>query len=216
MLQYITQVFGPFSHVDGAQIVLTGGCRWIQYRRKNASIDVMREECVRIKQMCQAYGATFIVNDSVELAMEVGADGAHLGKEDMPMREARTLVPEGFILGGTANTFEDMVALAESGADYIGLGPFRFTTTKQHLSTLLGIEGYVQRMQAFRAMGYKVPVVAIGGITIADVSTVMQSGVNGIAVSGAILQSIDAKEATMQFIEEIRQYDNNEIIWTID
>ena len=74
----------------------------------------------------------------------------------------------------------------------------------------------MRRMQAFRDKGYKVPVVAIGGINIADVSTVMQCGVNGIAVSGSILQSIDAKEATMQFIEEIRQYDNNEIIWTID
>ena len=115
--------------------------------------DEIRPEAVRIQALCREYGATFIIDDHVELVKELHADGVHLGKKDMPIAEARQILGKDFIIGGTANTFEDVQMHYQAGADYIGCGPFRFTTTKKNLSPILGLEGYKAIVSQMKTAG---------------------------------------------------------------
>ena len=141
-LQFITHFTDRYSYYDSARLALEGGCRWIQLRMKDASPEEREQEAVRIQELCRTYEATFIIDDDVELVKKLKADGVHLGKNDMPIAEARHILAKDFIIGGTANTFDDVVSHYRAGADYIGCGPFRFTTTKKNLSPILGLEGY--------------------------------------------------------------------------
>ena len=129
MIQFITHSNERYDHVEGAKLALQGGCRWIQLRMKDAmEIDFLRA-AKKIRRLCDEYHATFILDDHVEWVGLTGADGVHLGKNDMPVDEARKMLGRNKIIGGTANTFEDVERLFRQGADYIGCGPFRFTTT---------------------------------------------------------------------------------------
>ena len=133
-LQFITHYTGRYTYFDSARMALAGGCRWIQLRMKEATEEEVEKEAIRVQDLCRQYGATFIIDDHVALAKKLHADGVHLGKKDMPIAEARKLLGKDFIIGGTANTFEDVQMHYAAGADYIGCGPFRFTTTKKNLS----------------------------------------------------------------------------------
>lgn len=195
-LQFITHDNGTTDTAEGARMALEGGCRWVQLRMKGAAADEILRAAAQIRPLCRAAGATFIIDDHVELAARAGADGVHLGKNDMPVADARRLLGPGFIIGATANTLDDIRAARTAGADYIGLGPFRFTTTKERLSPVLGTEGYKQILAACRREGITLPIVAIGGITTADVPEIMATGVNGIAVSGTILNSENPIQTT--------------------
>ena len=146
------------------------------------------------RQLCTEYGAKFILDDRVNLVKSTGADGIHLGRNDMPADEARSILGPHYIIGGTANTFDDIQRLAKMEADYIGCGPFRFTTTKKNLSPILGLDGYRTLTRQMAEAGIRLPIVAIGGITADDVDDIMQTGVTGIAVSGAILNASDPVE----------------------
>ena len=191
MVQFISHYSERYSYLDSIQLALEGGCRWIQLRMKDATDDEVRPIAVEAQKLCRAYGATFIIDDRVALVRELGADGVHLGKNDMPIREARQLLGPDFIIGGTANTFEDAKAHYEASADYIGCGPFRFTTTKQKLAPVLGLDGYRQIIQQMRAANITIPVVAIGGITKDDIPAILQTGITGIALSGTVLRADD-------------------------
>lgn len=142
-----------------------------------------------------------MLDDRVELAKELMADGVHLGRNDMPVSEARRVLGEEFVIGGTANTFDDVERLWREGADYIGCGPFRFTTTKANLSPVLGIEGYRDIITRMDAAGIDLPVVAIGGILYDDIPAVMATGVHGIALSGAVLDAENPVEEMKRIIE---------------
>ena len=142
MIQFISHYSERYSYLDSIQLALEGGCRWIQLRMKDATDDEVRPIAIKAQQLCRQYGATFIIDDRVALVKELHADGVHLGKNDMPISEARRILGSDFIIGGTANTFEDAKAHYEASADYIGCGPFRFTTTKKKLAPVLGLEGY--------------------------------------------------------------------------
>ncbi len=191
MLQFISHYTEEYSYLDSIRMALEGGCRWVQLRMKGAGDDEVRPVAIAAQRMCHATGATFIIDDRVELVKELRADGVHLGLKDMPIAEARHLLGDGFIIGGTANTIADVRQHHAAGADYIGCGPFRFTTTKKGLSPVLGLEGYRGIMQAMVAEGIKLPVVAIGGITAEDIPDIMQTGVSGVALSGAVLRASD-------------------------
>ena len=170
---------------------LEGGCRWIQLRMKDATEEEVERTAGMISPECRRRGAVFIIDDHVQAAMKAGADGVHLGKNDMPVDKAREMVGNGFIIGGTANTFEDISRLAAQGADYIGCGPFRFTTTKKNLAPVLGSEGYRRLVAGMKAGGIALPIVAIGGICLADIPEILSTGVSGIALSGSILRAAD-------------------------
>ena len=186
-IQFITHQNDCIGYAEGAKMALEGGCKWIQLRMKDATDDEVRSVAAEIQPLCKQNEAIFLLDDRVDLARELHADGVHLGKNDMPVDEARRVLGEEFIIGGTANTFEDIERLASQGADYIGCGPFRFTTTKKNLAPVLGLEGYRDIIENMRRAGIDIPVVAIGGITASDIDDILATGVKGIAVSGSVL-----------------------------
>lgn len=200
-LQFITHQTEKYTYLQSAQIALEGGCRWIQLRMKGVAISEVEDTAQEVLELCRRHGATFIIDDLAATALKLGADGVHLGKNDMPIASARRLLGEKYIIGGTANTFEDFRRLKREGADYVGLGPFRFTTTKQNLSPVLGVEGYRRIMQQCADEGIHLPVVAIGGITIADIPAILETGVGGVAISSAILQAPDPVLETRRIIK---------------
>lgn len=188
-LQFITHYTERYTYLDSVRLALAGGCRWIQLRMKDADDATLKATALEVQQLCRASGATFIIDDHVALAHEIQADGVHLGKQDMPIAEARNLLGKDYLIGGTANTFEDVCKHVQAGADYIGYGPYRFTTTKDKLSPLLGLEGYKHLIERMNKAGIQIPIIAIGGITPADIPALLDAGVHGIALSGAVLRA---------------------------
>lgn len=203
MIQFITHSNTRYDYVEGARLALEGGCRWIQLRMKDAQEVDFLLAAKQIGAMCKEYGATFILDDHVEWVGITGANGVHLGKNDMPVDEARNQLGANRIIGGTANTFEDVERLWRQGANYIGCGPYRFTTTKKNLSPVLGLDGYRHIISKMKAHDINLPVVAIGGILQPDIKDVMATGVSGIAVSGAILNAENPVEEMKRFIDSL-------------
>lgn len=202
-LQLITHPRPGLGVAEGARLALEGGCRWIQLRHKDAPEHTLMEEGRAIAGMCRDYGAVFIVDDHVELVKRLGADGVHLGKNDMSVADARRILGPQYIIGATANTFEDFEAAARAGADYAGVGPFRFTTTKERLAPVLGLDGYRDISRRRDADGIRIPIVAIGGITDADIPAIISAGPEGIAASGSILGAADPEGATRSLLKKI-------------
>lgn len=203
MIQFITHTNSRYGYVEGARLALEGGCRWIQLRMKDAEEAEFLSAAKQIAAMCKEYGATFLLDDHVEWVEQTGADGVHLGKNDMPVDEARKILGANRIIGGTANTFEDVERLWRQGANYIGCGPYRFTTTKKNLSPVLRIEGYRRIIGQMKEHGINLPVVAIGGILQPDIKDVMATGVSGIAVSGAVLNAENPAEEMKRFVDSL-------------
>lgn len=193
-VQFITHFTKDITYLDSVRIALEGGCRWIQLRMKHASTDEVRAAAAEALKLCRQYGAVLILDDRVELVRQCGADGVHLGLTDMPVAEARKILPKGqYIIGGTANTLDDIRLHAASGADYIGCGPFRFTTTKDKdkLAPTLGLNSYRQITEGMHREGITLPTVGIGGVTPEDIPALAAAGLDGIAISGSILRAED-------------------------
>lgn len=201
MIQFITHSNNRYGYVDGARLALEGGCRWVQLRMKEATEAEFMAAAAEIGRLCKEHGATFVLDDHVEWVEKTGADGVHLGKNDMPINEARKILGSDKIIGGTANTFEDVERLYRQGANYIGCGPFRFTTTKKNLSPVLGLEGYQHIVDQMKAHGINLPIVAIGGILESDIKSILATGVSGIAVSGGILNAENPVEEMQRFLK---------------
>lgn len=200
MIQFITNYHENISLTEQTEYVLEAGCRWVQLRLKGADDAEIFMVGKVLRQLCDQYEATLILDDVVRMVPVIGADGVHLGKQDMPVDEARQLLGPDKIIGGTANTIEDVERLAEQGANYIGCGPFRFTTTKKNLSPLLGLEGYAAILEQMRQKQIDLPLIAIGGITLEDVPDLIDLGVSGIAISGAILEAKKPEVMMRKFI----------------
>lgn len=200
MIQFITHSNNRYGYVDGARLALEGGCRWVQLRMKEATEAEFMAAAAEIGRLCKEHGATFVLDDHVEWVEKTGADGVHLGKNDMPIDEARKILGNDKIIGGTANTFEDVERLYRLGANYIGCGPFRFTTTKKNLSPVLGLEGYQHIVDQMKSHGINLPIVAIGGILESDIKSILATGVSGIAVSGGILNAENPAEEMQRFL----------------
>lgn len=201
MIQFITHSNNRYGYVDGARLALEGGCRWVQLRMKEATEAEFMAAAAEIGRLCKEHGATFVLDDHVEWVEKTGSDGVHLGKNDMPIDEARKILGSDKIIGGTANTFEDVERLYRQGADYIGCGPFRFTTTKKNLSPVLGLEGYQHIIDQMKSHGINIPIVAIGGILESDIKSILATGVSGIAVSGGILNAENPAEEMQRFLK---------------
>lgn len=203
MIQFITHSNNRYGYVDGARLALEGGCRWVQLRMKEATEAEFMAAAAETGRLCKEHGATFVLDDHVEWVEKTGADGVHLGKNDMPIDEARKILGSDKIIGGTANTFEDVERLYRQGADYIGCGPFRFTTTKKNLSPVLGLEGYQHIVDQMKSHGINLPIVAIGGILESDIKSILATGVSGIAVSGGILNAENPAEEMQRFLKHL-------------
>ncbi len=203
MLQFISHYTEKYTYLDSVKIALEGGCKWVQLRMKDATDAEVLPIAVEAQKLCREAGATFIIDDRVELVRQIGADGVHLGLGDMPIAEARKILGEKFIIGGTANTFENVKAHYQASANYVGCGPFRFTTTKKKLSPVLGLEGYRSIVSKMKEQGIDIPIVAIGGITAEEIPQIMQTGVTGIALSGTVLRAEDPVAEMRRIIELI-------------
>lgn len=202
-LQFIIHRTPKYDELQEAEMALRGGCRWIQLRMKNASArEIVKVGC-KMRDLCDTYGATLIVDDHVELVKEISADGVHLGLNDMRIDEARQILGEQYIIGGTANQADQAVMHYKRSADYVGCGPFRFTTTKQNLASILGIDGLKLVMDTLEAERITMPVVAIGGIEINDVEQIMSTKVDGIAISGTILNAADPVAEMQRFVQSM-------------
>lgn len=214
-LHFITQDVKGFSHAALAEFACKGGAEWVQLRikahkkridfegEKNEEQELF-ENAAQALKICRNYGAKLIINDYVTLAKEIGADGVHLGKEDMHPKEARKLLGPGFIIGGTANSIEEVCRQAENRCDYIGIGPYRFTKTKQNLSPVLGMEGIKTITELCRKKKISAPLIAIGGIQVKDVPLLLQNpGIHGVAVSSAINHAENKTEAAKNFLVSI-------------
>lgn len=201
-VQFITHSNYNIDYFQSAVLALKGGLRFIQLRMKDSNREELISTGKRIKEECDKYNSLFILDDHVELVNEIGANGVHLGKEDMPIKEARKILGKDKIIGGTANNFEDIVKHYNDGADYIGLGPLRYTNTKKKLSPILGFEGYREIIEKCKTQGIDIPIYAIGGIRIEDIEELKRIGVFGIAISSLILESEDS-ETTINEINKI-------------
>lgn len=200
-LQFISQESSDATHLQSIQAACQAGVRWIQLRVKEKPLAEVRGLAEEAKSICREWGARLVINDYPQIAAAIGADGLHLGKEDLSLYQARQLVRNMYI-GQTANTFEDVWRYSLKGADYIGLGPFAYTTTKKKLSPILGLEGYRQIMLRCSEEGITTPIIAIGGITLADIEPILQTGVHGIAVSSLICRAVNCRQ-TVAAIQEI-------------
>ncbi|RTZ00789.1 thiamine phosphate synthase [Flavobacterium sp. RSP49] len=202
-LHYISQGTTVEEQLHNIHKALDNGCHWIQLRFKNQNALEVFTLAEAVKMLCKEYLATFIINDNVHLVKQLDADGVHLGLSDMKVEEARLILGTTKIIGGTANTFIDVRQRTAENCDYIGLGPFQFTTTKQNLSPILGLEGYRLIIQQMKIKNIQIPIYAIGGITLENVEDLMETGIQGIAVSGLITQSKNPSQLIKQLNDKL-------------
>ncbi len=162
-------------------VVLRAGVKWIQYREKDKSRREIYEEAVRLRKLTKEFSATFIMNDHSDIAIAVNADGVHLGQEDLPIKEARKIIGKGKIIGISTHSLEQAINAEAGGADYVGFGPIFHTKTKDAGEP----KGAVMLRELKKRV--KIPVVAIGGINIENLKSVLNSGADAVAVASAIL-----------------------------
>ena len=211
MLQFITDGKDQQSIVEQTVKVLKGGCKWIQLRMKDFPREVIVETAKQLQPICSEHEAIFIIDDHVDIAKELKLDGVHLGKNDMNVHEAREILGEEFIIGATANTLDDVIGFSPVDVDYIGLGPYRFTTTKKNLSPIVELDTYRNICTVMANSKKEIPIVAIGGIRLDDIETIMSTGVDGIAVSGALTHAENPTEATIKMIEKLNAILDNKL-----
>lgn len=203
MLQFITHPSDRYTIPEEVQMAIEGGCKWIQLRMKDASYDEMKSTALEIIPMCRENDIILVIDDNVELVNELRVHGVHLGKNDMDPRKAREILGPHAIIGVTANTADDILSFHGIDVDYVGVGPFRHTTTKKNLAPVIGLDGYKDIVAKVTAAGNKLPLVAIGGITLEDVTGIMATGVQGIAVSGSIINAPDPVRYTTQLLNAL-------------
>jgi thiamine-phosphate pyrophosphorylase len=193
-LHFISQETAELSHLQSIENACRAGVTWVQLRIKNKAINDIIAIAKEAKLVCDSFDSKLIINDHPIVAREVQSYGLHLGKDDMPVNEARKIVGDKMIIGGTANTIDDIAMHVSHGANYIGCGPYRFTKTKLKLSPILGLEGYKDILRQMISLDISIPVIAIGGIQTGDISAIMQAGLYGIACSSLIAFADDPKE----------------------
>lgn len=188
-LHYISQGNSPSAHLENIQKACTSGAELVQLRLKNVSEKKLLKIARQAREITAHYQTRLFINDFYKIAKEVKADGVHLGAADSCPTIVRTHLYPWQIIGGTANTLQDCEALLKKEVDYISLGPFRSTTTKENLPPLLGLAGYSAILDILQT---DTPILGVGGITTEDVTNLLAAGVSGIAVSGAITRDFNS------------------------
>lgn len=181
----LTQDALPFAHLEQAHRLCRAGARWVQLRMKNAAPDAWLSTARQVVAACHDHGAVCIINDSVDIALEAGADGVHLGSRDEDWAEARRRLGPDLILGGTINNAADALRASDGDwLDYVGVGPWRFTSNKKNLAPVLGPDG----VRALVAQLDGLPAWIIGGLEASDLAAVRATGAAGAAVSSALFR----------------------------
>jgi thiamine-phosphate pyrophosphorylase len=202
-LHYISQEWNGKSHIQLIEEACEAGIKWVQLRMKNKSYEEALTIARAAQEICRQHKAVLIINDHVAIAKEVEADGVHLGRLDMSPVKAREILGPGFLIGGTANTMVDIRSLKQANVQYIGLGPYRFTSTKENLSPILGLEGYQTILNQCALENINIPVIGIGGIMIGDVSEIIKTGIYGVAISSFINQANGKKGLVSLLMETL-------------
>ncbi|HRH12667.1 MAG TPA: thiamine phosphate synthase [Bacteroidia bacterium] len=203
-LQYISQGNTGAEHLQNIQSTLEAGVRFIQLRLKNVTEEDYLDCALKAAELCKKFDADLVINDSPFVAEKCNAIALHLGLDDMNVKDAKEIF-KGKIIGGTANTLEHVIQRSHEGVNYIGLGPFRFTNTKEKLSPILGTEGYKSIVSEMKKRNIDLPVYAIGGIEMEDIEKIIKTGVYGIAVSGMLTRATDKKK-TVEQINKILEH----------
>jgi len=180
-----------FSHLELAKLAIKGGADTIQFRQKIGATREMIEVVRQLKKLCKSSGVRLVVNDRVDVAIAAEADGVHLGQDDFPIPQARKLLGESRIIGGSAATLKEAEKCLAEGADYIGFGPVYPTTSKEDADPVTGIKLLEQAVEAI-----PLPIIAIGGISVENAPEIMRTGAQGIAVISAVCCQEDPEQAT--------------------
>lgn len=193
-----THTQSKYSHIELAKMAIKGGADIIQLRDKFISTSEFIRIAINIMKLCRKHKVLFLVNDRVDVALVSGADGVHLGKEDIPVKEARKLLGNGKIIGGTAHTLKEAIQREKEGADYIGFGHIYPTRSKHKHEEPKGIEYLRQVVKRIT-----IPVIAIGGIGISNIDEVISTGVHCAAVIGSVAGSKDPERAVKELRKKI-------------
>jgi len=197
-LHYISQGETGQEHIDNIQKACTSGAELVQLRLKNTSEKKILKFAEQAREITTHFQTRLIINDHYKIAKTIKADGVHLGKLDTCPNLARKALYTWQIIGGTANTLEDCQTLISKNVDYIGLGPFKYTTTKANLSPILGLEGYKTILNTLQS---KTPIIGIGGVTINDIISILDTGISGIAMSGEITKDFNSIKKINQLLD---------------
>ena len=187
-LHYISQGSSQKEHIENIQKACTSGAELVQLRLKNVSEKKLLKLANEAREITSHFQTRLIINDHYKIAKEVKADGVHLGKTDSCPTIVREHLYTWQIIGGTANTSQDCETLIDKDVDYISLSPFRFATTKDNPSPVLGLSGYTAITEALKT---EIPIIGFGGITTEDVTDILETGISGIAVSAEITHNFN-------------------------
>jgi len=196
-LHYISQGSSLKEHLENIQYACNSGAELVQLRLKTFSEKKLLKFANEAREITAHFQTRLIINDHYKIAKEAKADGVHLGKSDVCPTVARKYLYTWQMIGGTANTLQDCETLLEKEVDYISLGPFRGTTTKDNLSPVLGLNGYTAIVDVLKT---ETPIIGVGGITTEDVTAILETGVSGIAVSGAITRDFNSIKTFNQLL----------------
>lgn len=190
------------THVELAEAALKGGARCVQVRVKGRSFDEWIRIAMSVREVCERYRAACIVNDSVAVAKIIGADGVHLGVSDGSLEEARRKLGPEAIIGASVSSPADLDRITDD-TNYLGVGPYRFTTTKTDLNPILEGAGLAALLKECQRRFPHIPAIAIGGIALEDIPELLTLGAYGVAVASAIGGAQDREEATRRFVETL-------------
>jgi|Deesub1362A_J573_1020465.scaffolds.fasta_scaffold00368_14 thiamine-phosphate pyrophosphorylase len=199
-LYFITDNSFAHSYIELAEMALKAGVRVIQFREKRMSTKEMLESAREIRRLTEDYGAIFVVNDRLDIALASDADGVHVGQDDMPPKVVRDIAGD-LILGVSVRNVEEALVAERDGADYLGAGPVFTTSTKEDAGDAIGVAGLTEIVKAA-----KIPVVAIGGINHSNAQSVLETGCTGIAVISAIAANNDPKKSAEKLLEIVRSF----------
>ena len=195
-----TTIQSRLTHPELAEMAIEGGADTIQFRQKDGSARELIESAQAVQSVCAERGVALIVNDRADIALAVGAAGAHFGQDDLPIAVGRRILPTEMIIGASARTEEKILEAISAGADYIGFGPIYQTASKPDAELPKGLDALRRMCEIARC-----PVIAIGGITTETTYEVIRAGAHGIAVISAVCAQPDPAAATRQLWSEIQR-----------
>ncbi len=207
-LHYISQGSTIQEHLENIQKACSSGAELVQLRLKNYTNKEVQKAAEEARELTHHFQTRLIINDYYKVAKAVKADGVHLGKNDTDPLIARAQLESWQIIGGTANSIQDCKNLIDKKVDYIGLGPYQFTTTKENLSPVLGYNGYLTILEELKT---DTPIIAVGGITISDIEELLKTGIHGVAISGEITKDFNNIRKCNDLL---REGENQEQVWS--
>lgn len=193
-IQFITHSANEEDIYKQTNAMIENGIKWIQFRMKDTGFEKKLTIARNLKNICSKNNVKLIINDDIEIARIVKADGVHLGLEDCNPIDARKILGDDTIIGGTCNTYEQIIRRNEQGVDYIGLGPFKFTSTKKNLSPIISLSSYKNILKQMGKNNINIPIIGIGGIEVKDISDIINTGVYGVALSSLLIKSNNLRQ----------------------